>query len=74
MAAPTAATLGITAMIMARASRALLFSEYEGSDDITFGYALHPRNFLPPAVALLAMLSKAMRCFYPISFESKQHP
>jgi amino acid adenylation domain-containing protein len=33
---------------MARASWALLLSEYEGSDDITFGSSLHGRNSLPP--------------------------
>ncbi|TVY56175.1 Nonribosomal peptide synthetase dtxS1 [Lachnellula cervina] len=48
MPTPTAATLGITTTIMARASWALLLSEYEGSDDITFGNALHGRNSLPP--------------------------
>ncbi|TVY17239.1 Cyclochlorotine synthetase [Lachnellula arida] len=48
MAAPAAATSGVTTTIMARASWALLLSEYEGSDDITFGNALHGRNSLPP--------------------------
>jgi amino acid adenylation domain-containing protein len=48
MAAPTATTLGTTTTIMARASWALLLSEYEGSDDITFGNSLHGRNSLPP--------------------------
>ncbi|KAI0136239.1 putative nonribosomal peptide synthase [Xylariales sp. AK1849] len=46
MAAPIGATTTIT--ILARASWALLLSEYEGSDDVTFGNSLHGRNSLPP--------------------------
>lgn len=41
------ATLGVTTTILARATWALLLSEYEGSDDITFGNTLHGRNSLP---------------------------
>jgi amino acid adenylation domain-containing protein len=48
IAAPTEATLGVTTTILARATWALLLSEYEGSDDITFGNSLHGRNSLPP--------------------------
>jgi amino acid adenylation domain-containing protein len=47
IASPTAATLGVTTTILARATWALLLSEYEGSDDITFGNSLHGRNSLP---------------------------
>ncbi|KAE8419884.1 hypothetical protein BDV36DRAFT_293776 [Aspergillus pseudocaelatus] len=46
MAAPTGATT--TTTVLARASWALLLSEYEGSDDVTFGNSLHGRNSLPP--------------------------
>ncbi|KAI1801102.1 putative nonribosomal peptide synthase [Daldinia bambusicola] len=46
MAAPMAATTSIT--VLARASWGLLLSEYEGSDDVTFGNSLHGRNSLPP--------------------------
>lgn len=46
MAAPGAATT--TTTVLARASWALLLSEYEGSDDVTFGNSLHGRNSLPP--------------------------
>ncbi|TVY37197.1 Nonribosomal peptide synthetase [Lachnellula subtilissima] len=46
MAAPVVATTTMT--ILARASWALLLSEYEGSDDVTFGNSLHGRNSLPP--------------------------
>lgn len=46
MAAPTAATT--TTTVLARASWALLLSEYEGLDDVTFGNSLHGRNSLPP--------------------------
>lgn len=46
MAAPTVATT--TTTVLARASWALLLSEYEGSDDVTFGNSLHGRNSLPP--------------------------
>lgn len=47
MSSPTEANLGITTTILARAAWALLLSEYEGSDDITFGNSLHGRNSLP---------------------------
>lgn len=46
MAAPAGAATTIT--ILARASWALLLSEYENSDDVTFGNSLHGRNSLPP--------------------------
>lgn len=46
MAAPTVATT--TTTVLARASWALLLSEYEGSEDVTFGNSLHGRNSLPP--------------------------
>lgn len=46
MAVPTVATT--TTTVLARASWALLLSEYEGSDDVTFGNSLHGRNSLPP--------------------------
>ncbi|EAW20394.1 putative nonribosomal peptide synthase [Aspergillus fischeri NRRL 181] len=46
MAAPIVATT--TTTVLARASWALLLSEYEGSDDVTFGNSLHGRNSLPP--------------------------
>ncbi|OBT52937.1 Nonribosomal Peptide Synthase (NRPS) [Pseudogymnoascus sp. 24MN13] len=46
MAAPTASTT--TTTVLARASWALLLSEHEGSDDVTFGNSLHGRNSLPP--------------------------
>ena len=38
---------GATMTILARASWALLLSEYEGSDDVIFGNSLHGRNALP---------------------------
>jgi amino acid adenylation domain-containing protein len=44
---PSEVTLGVTTTIIARATWALLLSEYEGSDDITFGNSLHGRNSLP---------------------------
>lgn len=44
---PAKTALGTTATIMARASWALLLSEYEGSDDVTFGNSLHGRSSLP---------------------------
>ncbi|KAF1914536.1 putative nonribosomal peptide synthase [Ampelomyces quisqualis] len=47
IAAPTEATLGVTPTVLARATWALLLSEYEGSNDITFGNSLHGRNSLP---------------------------
>jgi amino acid adenylation domain-containing protein len=47
IAAPKETTLGVTTTILARATWALLLSEYEGSDDITFGNSLHGRNSLP---------------------------
>ncbi|KAF2443242.1 putative nonribosomal peptide synthase [Karstenula rhodostoma CBS 690.94] len=47
MATPAMSALGTTATVMARASLALLLSEYEGSDDITFGNSLHGRSSLP---------------------------
>ncbi|PQE30596.1 non-ribosomal peptide synthetase protein [Rutstroemia sp. NJR-2017a WRK4] len=46
MAYPAAATT--TTTVLARASWALLLSEHEGSDDVTFGNSLHGRNSLPP--------------------------
>ncbi|OTA90731.1 hypothetical protein M434DRAFT_397819 [Hypoxylon sp. CO27-5] len=46
MAAMTVTTTPTT--VLARASWALLLSEYEGSDDVTFGNSLHGRNSLPP--------------------------
>ncbi len=48
MAVPIATTTSIT--VLARASWALLLSEYEGSDDVTFGNSLHGRNSLPPSL------------------------
>jgi amino acid adenylation domain-containing protein len=47
IAVSTDATQGFTTTILARATWALLLSEYEGSDDITFGNSLHGRNSLP---------------------------
>ncbi|KAF2998580.1 nrps [Curvularia kusanoi] len=44
---PTESILGIPTTILARATWALLLSEYEGSDDVTFGNSLHGRNSLP---------------------------
>ncbi|KAF9875041.1 putative nonribosomal peptide synthase [Colletotrichum karsti] len=45
MTAPT--TAKTTTTVLARASWALLLSEYEGSGDVTFGNSLHGRNSLP---------------------------
>lgn len=46
MPTSTAATTSLT--VLSRATMALLLSEYEGSDDVTFGNSLHGRNSLPP--------------------------
>ncbi|KAK4196677.1 hypothetical protein QBC40DRAFT_286889 [Triangularia verruculosa] len=48
MTAPSAGTTTTTTTVLARAAWALLLSEYEGSDDVTFGNSLHGRNSLPP--------------------------
>jgi amino acid adenylation domain-containing protein len=47
MATPSVSTHGATITILARASWALLLSEYEGSEDLVFGNPLHGRNALP---------------------------
>ncbi|KAM7185082.1 hypothetical protein V8F20_011947 [Naviculisporaceae sp. PSN 640] len=48
MTAPSMGPTTTTTTVLARASWALLLSEYEGSDDVTFGNSLHGRNSLPP--------------------------
>ncbi|KAH7406364.1 putative nonribosomal peptide synthase [Phaeosphaeria sp. MPI-PUGE-AT-0046c] len=69
IAAPPEPILGVTTTILARATWALLLSEYEGSDDVTFGNSLHGRNSLPhhlqdvvgPAVTTLPIRIKIDR-------------
>jgi amino acid adenylation domain-containing protein len=76
IAAPTEANLGFTTTILARATWALLLSEYEGSDDITFGNSLHGRNSLPhhlqdvvgPTVTTLPIRIKIDRAQTILSF------
>jgi len=47
MAVPGVTAHGATMTVLARAAWALLLSEYEGSNDVIFGNALHGRNALP---------------------------